>query len=340
MPALLLASVAQGLTHRGVALWVTFAIVVSSMLALDLGVFQKTPREPTTKEAIAWSAVWFALASVFGLGLGAALGPAKGLEFFTAYLVEQALSVDNLFVMMLVFAQLAVPRAAQRRVLVWGILGAIVLRGAMVFTGSALVTRFHFLTYAMGALLVVAAAKLLREIRHGENAKEEEPKGEGAPAAPAPSRTRALLGRILPITDDFVGTRFTVLKKGVRHATPLLLALVTIEVADAVFALDSIPAVFGVTTDPLIVFTSNMFAVLGLRSLFFALSGLLDSLVYLKHGLAVVLLVVGAKMLAAAVFTAPAWLTLVLVALVLGVAIALSLVVKKQTEQRTQEDAR
>jgi len=314
-------------------LWVTFALVVCSMLALDLGVFQKTPREPTTKEALAWSGAWFALASLFGLGLGAALGPAKGLEFFTAYLVEQALSVDNLFVMMLVFAQLAVPRTAQKRVLVWGILGAIVLRGAMVFTGTALVTRFHFLTYAMGALLIVAAAKLLREIRRGESEQAK----EGEPEARPPSRIRTLLGRIFPITDDFVGARFTVLKKGVRHATPLLLALLTIELADAVFALDSIPAVFGVTTDPLVVFTSNMFAVLGLRSLFFALSGLLDSLVYLKHGLALVLLLVGAKMLAAAVWTAPAWLTLVLVVVVLGGAVVASLSNKKTVERVTSD---
>ena len=333
MAALLLASVPQDLTPRGVALWVTFAIVISSMLALDLGVFQKTPREPTTKEALAWSGAWFALASVFGLGLGAALGPAKGLEFFTAYFVEQALSVDNLFVMMLVFAQLSVPRGAQKRVLIWGILGAIVLRGAMVFTGTALVTRFHFLTYAMGALLIVAAAKLLREIRRGEDEKEPEL------AAPhAPSRIRALLGRVFPITDGFVGASFTVVKKGVRgqavrHATPLLLALVTIELADAVFALDSIPAVFGVTTDPLIVFTSNLFAVLGLRSMFFALSGLLESLVYLKHGLALVLVLVGAKMLAAAAWTAPAWLTLVLVVVVLGGAVVASLLNKKTVER-------
>jgi tellurite resistance protein TerC len=300
------------------------------MLAIDLGVFQRTPREPSTKEALAWSGAWFALASVFGLGLGVALGPAKGLEFFTAYLVEQALSVDNLFVMMLVFVQLAVPRDAQRRVLTWGILGCILLRGGFVFTGTALVSRFHFLTYALGALLVVTAGKLLRDIRRAA-ADDREPD-----APPAPSRIRAILSRLFPITDGFVGARFTVVKKGVRYVTPLLLALLTIEIADAVFALDSIPAIFGVTTDPLIVFTSNLFAVLGLRSLFFALSGLLDSLVYLKHGLAVVLLAVGAKMLLAAVWTAPAWLTLVLVALVLGVAVVASLL-KNRSPKGTQD---
>jgi tellurite resistance protein TerC len=332
MPVSHLASAPSSLTPAALALWVTFALVVSSMLALDLGVFQKTPREPTTREALAWSAVWLALATVFGAGLGVALGPAKGLEFFTAYLVEQALSVDNLFVMMLVFAQLAVPRSAQRRVLVWGILGAVVLRGALVFTGTALVTRFHFLTYALGALLIVAALKLLRDIRKADDRAEH---GDDAP--PEPSRTRALLGRFLPITKGFEGARFTVMKNGVRHATPLLLALVTIELADAVFALDSIPAVFGVTTDPLVVLTSNLFAVLGLRSLFFALSGLLDDLVYLKHGLALVLVLVGAKMLAAAVWTAPAWLTLVTVAVVLGGAVVASLL-KKRNEGRYMHD--
>ena len=269
---------------------------------------------------------------MFGVGLTVELGPAKGLEFFTAYLVEQALSVDNLFVMMLIFAQLAVPRSAQRRVLVWGILGAVVLRGALVFTGTALVTRFHFLTYALGALLVVAAVKLLRDIRKADDRAEP----DDVPP-PAPSLLHALLGRVLPITKGFEHARFTVVKNGVRHATPLLLALVTIEVADAVFALDSIPAVFGVTTDPLVVLTSNVFAVLGLRSLFFALSGLLDDLVYLKHGLAVVLVLVGVKMLAAAVWTAPAWLTLVTLTVVLGVAVVASLR-KKTIEGRQMHD--
>ena len=215
MPVSHLASAPSSMTPSALALWVTFAIVVSCMLALDLGVLQKTPREPTTKEALAWSAVWLALASVFGVGLTVELGPAKGLEFFTAYLVEQALSVDNLFVMMLIVAQLAVPRSAQRRVLVWGILGAVVLRGALVFTGTALVTRFHFLTYALGALLVVAAVKLLRDIRKADDRAEHD---DVRP--PAPSPLHALLGRVLPITRGFEDARFTVVKNGVRHATP------------------------------------------------------------------------------------------------------------------------
>lgn len=309
-----------------VALWVAFAVLVATMLALDLGLLQKTKRDPTMKQAFAWSAAWLGLASAFGIGITVTRGTSKGLEFFTAYFVEQALSVDNLFVIMLVFAQFGVPRTAQRRVLLWGILGAVILRGAFVFAGAALVERFHFVTYAMGALLIFAAIKLLREIQQTGNDKKE-PENEIAP----PSRARRLVEKALPISDQLDGQRFTTVRNGVRHATPLLLALVTIEIADAVFAIDSIPAVFGVTTDRLIVFTSNLFAVLGLRSMFFALSGLLDSLVYLKHGLAVVLLLVGAKMVAAVAWTAPSWMTLALVAAVLGIAVLASVVAKKKT---------
>ncbi len=304
--------------------WASLCLAVLVMFAADLGAFQRKPREPSTREALAWSGAWFAMASFFGLSIAVVLGPARGLEFFTAYFVEQGLSVDNLFVMMVVFAQLSVPRAAQRKVLVWGILGAIVLRGALIFTGTTLVARFHFLTYALGAFLVVVAAKLAREITHPVAPD---------PTSPPPSRVRRLLARAMPITDGFIGSRFTVVRSGVLHATPLLLAVVTIEIADAIFALDSIPAVLGITTDPLIVFTSNLFAVLGLRSLFFALSGLLERFVYLKHGLVGVLLLVGVKMLAAAFWSAPEWLTLALVALVLGAAIVASLVRKPNTER-------
>jgi tellurite resistance protein TerC len=305
----------------GSPLWIPFALVVAALVAVDLGVFQKTPREPTAKEALGWSAVWFALASVFGIGVFAARGEARGVEFFTGYVVEQALSVDNLFVMMLVFAELKVPRAAQRRVLVWGILGAVVLRGALVLAGTALVARFHALTYALGALLVYAALKLLRG-------------GDTQPSVNG-SRLRGLVSRFVPVTDDFDGARFTVVRDGARYATPLLLALVTIELTDAVFALDSIPAVLGVSTDPLVVFSSNLFAVLGLRSLYFVLARLIDKLAYLKHGVVVVLLVVGAKMLLAWAWTPPAWVSLALVVVILGAAALASPFAK----ERKAEDA-
>jgi tellurite resistance protein TerC len=310
--------------------WIGFAVVAVAMLVLDLTWARRAPpgaREPTARSALAWSAAWFALAVAFGLQVSVALGPEQGLAFATAYVVEQALSVDNLFVMMLVFARFGVPRAAQRRVLTWGIAGVVVLRGAMILSGAALVEQFHALTYVLGGVLLVASIKLAREIAPGGGAAAPEapPEAPGA-APPGTSRVRALVARVLPLTPDFAGERFTVVRAGVRHATPLLLALVTIELADAVFALDSIPAVFGITTDRFIVFTSNLFAVLGLRSLFFVLSSLVDKLRFLKHGLVGVLGLVGTKMVVAAWWPAPAWLSLALVTLTLGGAIVASLV--------------
>lgn len=275
------------------------------------------PREPTTRAALQRTAFWFALAALFGSFVTVTRGTDQGLQFFTAYFVEQALSIDNLFVMMLVFARFRVPRASQRRVLTWGIAGVVVLRGLMIFSGTALIGRFHVLTYVLGGFLLLAAVKLARELGKPDDPAPGEP--------PGGHRIRRVLSRFLPITDDFVGSRFTVVRDGIRHATPLLLALVTIELADAVFALDSVPAVFGVTTDPFIAFSSNLFAVLGLRSMFFALSGLLEKLRFLKHGLVGVLGVVGAKMLIAPVWSAPTWLSLALVTLVLGGAIVASL---------------
>jgi tellurite resistance protein TerC len=326
--------------------WIGFALAVLVMLALDLRSARREPEGPPLRVALAWSAAWFALAGLFGLQVSVALGPAHGLAFFTAYFVEQALSVDNLFVMMLVFARYRVPRAAQRRVLTWGIAGVVVLRGLMIVSGTALIEQIHALSYVLGGFLLVASIKLAREVAGDAPAGDappvpdaELPPGHaGEPTAtPGSARVRALIARLWPLTPEFAGDRFTVVRAGVRHATPLLLALVTIEVADAVFALDSIPAVFGVTTDRFLVFTSNLFAVLGLRSVFFALSGLLDQLRFLKHGLVGVLGLVGTKMVVAAWWPAPAWLSLVLVTLVLGGAIVASLVAPSRP-LRTPQD--
>ncbi|HSD86504.1 MAG TPA: TerC/Alx family metal homeostasis membrane protein [Kofleriaceae bacterium] len=281
------------------------------------------------RSALLRSAGWFALAVLFGMLVTGTMGTQRGLEFFTAYLLEQALSVDNLFVMMLVFARFRVPRASQRRVLTWGIAGVVVLRGFMILTGTALVGAFHVLTYALGALLLYSAVRLA-----GELGEDDDDDG-GAATQPIMTRVRGVLSRVMPITDDFVGARFTVVRRGVRHATPLLLALVTVEIADAIFALDSIPAVFGVTTDRFIVFTSNLFAVLGLRSLYFAVAGLFDRLRYLKHGLVGVLAIIGSKMLLSIVWPAPAWLSLLIVALILGGAIVASLVIPATSTEKT-----
>jgi tellurite resistance protein TerC len=284
--------------------------------------------EPTLKSALLRTGFWIALAVLFGLGVTAHLGTQRGMEFATGYLLEQALSVDNLFVMMLVFARFQVPRAAQRRVLTWGIAGVVLLRGAMILTGTALVGTFHALTYVLGAVLLYSAYKLARDIADGDHGG-----GDDDSTGSMAMRVRRVLARILPISDEYAGDRFTVVKRGVRYATPLLLALVTIEIADAIFALDSIPAVFGVTTDRFIVFSSNLFAVLGLRSMYFALSGLFEKLRYLQHGLVGVLGLIGTKMVVAAVWPMPAWLSLVSVALILGGAIAASLLIPSTTEK-------
>jgi tellurite resistance protein TerC len=313
-------------------LWAVFVLVVAALLALDLGLFQKKPRDPSPKEALAWTALYSLLAIVFGAGITLARGPRAGGEFFTAWLVEQSLSVDNLFVMMIVFASLGVARASQRRVLVWGILGAAALRAALIFAGTAAIARFHALGWVLGGLLVVLGVKLGLEARRTVDPREAEP----------PRAAQALVrwvGRVLPITDRTHGDRFVARVDGVLHATPLLVALVTIEAADVVFALDSVPAVLGVSSDPLVVLTSNVFAILGLRSMYFALAGVLAKLRYLKHGLAAVLVVVGAKMLASAWVTVPTWLSLALVAGVLGVSVVASLRDRQGADERKVRDA-
>jgi tellurite resistance protein TerC len=284
--------------------------------------------EPTLKSALLRSGFWIALAAVFGLGVTLHLGTQRGMEFYTGYLLEQALSVDNLFVMMLVFARFQVPKAAQRRVLTWGIAGVVVLRGFMILTGTALIGTFHALTYVLGAVLLYSAYKLARDIADGDHGG-----GDDDSTGSIAARVRRVVGRVIPLSESYAGDRFTVVKQGVRYATPLLLALVTIEIADAIFALDSIPAVFGVTTDRFIVFSSNLFAVLGLRAMYFALSGLFERLRYLQHGLVGVLGLIGMKMLVAAVWPMPAWVSLVSVAVILGGAIAASLLIPSTTEK-------
>jgi tellurite resistance protein TerC len=317
--SLVSAGVAPGHALSSPALVVPFGLVVLSLLAADLGLFQRSSRDPTTKEALAWSGLWIGLACLFGLIVFATRGPERGAEFFTGYLVEQALSIDNLFVFLLIFTELKVPVHARRRVLVWGILGAIVLRAGLIGAGTLVVGRFHFLTYGLGAFLVYAAMKLLTELRRD---------GDSEPSNGfAPSRW---LARVVPVTDGFRGLHYFVREARGWSATPLFVAVVTIGFADAIFALDSIPAVFGVTTDPFIVLTSNLFAVLGLRSLFFVLAGLLDRLAYLKHGLVAVLLVVGLKMLVAWAWAPPAWVTLALVAVTIGAAVVASLLRKER----------
>jgi tellurite resistance protein TerC len=304
------------------ALWLTFALPVLVLLVLDLGFFlRQKDREPSLKESLAWTAVWAALAGVFGITLTASLGAKQGLSFFTAYVVEQALSVDNLFVFLLVFGELAVPAAARKRALAWGVLGALVLRVVMLAAGGAFLEHFHALGWLLGGLLVAMGIRAAMKLR-SESTTPEEPRS----SAPKEQSTAArILSRWLPMHDRFDGDRFTTEIRGRRFATPLLVAVVTILFADVVFALDSVPAVLGVSTTPIVVVTSNVFAVLGLRSMFFLVQGLLARLKYLPHGLAAVLVVVGGKMLLGAVVAIPTWLSLFSVVAVLAVAVGFSL---------------
>jgi tellurite resistance protein TerC len=262
--------------------WAVFGGIVLAMLGLDLGVFHREDHEIGPREALAWSAVWIALALTFGGWVWLRHGPDSGLAYLTGYVIEKSLSVDNIFVFVVIFGALGIPPRSQHRVLYWGILSALVLRGAMIAGGTALLHRFHWLMYVFGAFLVITGARLF--LARG--------------AAPHPDQSSAFrwLTRIIPGTSRLEGHAFFVREGGRRLATPLFFALALIEISDVIFAVDSIPAIFAVTTDPYIVFTSNIFAILGLRSLYFLLAGLIERFTYLKPSLAAVLVFVGAKM--------------------------------------------
>jgi tellurite resistance protein TerC len=263
--------------------WAVFGVVIAVMLALDLGVFHRRAHVVRAREAAVWSFVWIALALLFNLGVYLRCGPDRGFEFFQAYLIEKALSVDNLFVFLAAFSFFAVPEKLQHRVLFWGILGALLTRGAFIAVGAALLSAFHWVTYIFGVFLVVTAVRLLF--------------GGDEEVHPEKNPVLALFRRFVRTTPDYAGTHFFLRQAGKLYATPLLTVLVVIEATDVVFAVDSIPAVFGVTRDVFIVYTSNIFAVLGLRALTFLVARLVQRLRYLKVGLALVLAFVGGKML-------------------------------------------
>lgn len=283
--------------------WAGFTAFVLAMLALDLGVFHKKTHVVSVKEALAWSAVWVALALCFNVLVWRNMGGQAGLEFFTGYVIEKSLSVDNIFVFVLVFSAFGIPPLYQHRVLFWGVLGALVMRAVFIAAGAALLARFHWVIYLFGALLAVTGVKMLF-------AKEE-------PEDPSQSPFVRFARRWIPVTERLEGDAFWAKDGAAWKATPLLLALVAIEGADLVFAVDSIPAIFAVTRDPFIVYTSNVFAIMGLRSLYFALAGIVDKLAGLKTGLAFVLLFVGAKMLAIDFVKVPPALSLGVIAALL-----------------------
>ncbi|HEX9053222.1 MAG TPA: TerC family protein [Anaeromyxobacter sp.] len=307
-------------------LWAGFLAVVLVLLALDLGIFHREDRPVPVREALAWVVVWAILALAFDGFVGWRFGPTRATEFLTGYLIEQSLSVDNLFVFVLVFATFRIPPHLQHRVLFWGILTALVLRGGMILGGSALLQRFHGLLYVFGAFLLFTGVKLFFH----EEAEHE----------PQHSLAFRALRRVIPATPVLERNRFFVRQGGRWVATPLFLCLALIEISDVVFALDSVPAIFGVTLDPFIVFTSNIFAILGLRSLYFAIASLIGRFEYLKAGLAMVLVFIGAKMIAARWVPVSAALSLAVVAALLGGAIAFSWLKTRRLAQEAGRGAR
>jgi TerC family integral membrane protein len=301
-------------------LWGGFAAFVLAMLALDLGVFHRRAHVVRAREALGWSAVWITLALIFNAAVWHWFGPERGLEFLTGYLIEKALSVDNIFVFLVVFSYFSVPSAYQHRVLFWGVLGAIVFRIIFIVAGAALLQSFHWIIYVFGGILLVTGVRLLRS-------NEEQ-------IHPERNLLLRLVRRILPVTHEYQDQRFFTRVEGRLLATPLLLVLATVEATDIVFAVDSIPAIFAVTGDPFIVFTSNIFAILGLRALFFLLAGFIGRFEYLKVGLGLVLVFVGAKMVLSDVYKVPIIVSLLVVtALIAGSVLASVVLIRGRTSR-------
>ena len=295
-------------------LWIGFNAFVLAMLAVDLLVFHKEAHEVRAREAAAWSLVWVVLALVFGGGVYRFMGRDAGLEYFTGYLIEKALSVDNIFVFVLIFSSFRVPARYQHRVLFWGILGALLMRGAMIAAGAYLIQQFHWIIYVFGAFLVFTGIRTAMHVEHDFDSESSLP--------------LRLIRRLMPVTNAYHGQRFFVREHGHRRsrlmATPLFAVLALVETTDLIFAVDSIPAIFAVTQEPFIVYSSNVFAILGLRALYFLLADVIHRFHYLKAGLSTVLVFVGLKMLAIDVYKVPVGISLGVIALVLGVSIAAS----------------
>ena len=303
-------------------IWIGFNLFVLALLAIDLGVFHRKAHSVSIKEATAWSIVWVSLAMIFNLGIYFTWGEEKALEFFTGYVIEKSLSVDNLFVFLMIFQYFSTPAEYQHRVLFWGILGALVLRAIFIAAGSALLTQFHWMIYVFGAFLVFTGIKMFLQ---GDEKLE-------------PNRNPAvrLFERWVPMTREYHGQRFMIRTNGQTRATLLLLVLIVIETTDVIFAVDSIPAIFAVTQDSCIVYTSNIFAILGLRALYFMLAGVMQMFVYLKFGLSLVLCFVGAKMLLSDIYKIPIGASLA----VIGTVLLLSIVASWWSQRKSALTAR
>jgi len=299
--------------------WFAFGVLVVGVLALDLGVGQRSDRAMPVREALRWSVLWIAVAVLFGVGINARLGGQKALEFFTGYVVELSLSADNIFVFLMLFTYFRVPDPYRHKVLLWGILGALVMRGVFIAAGVTLIQRFHMVFYVFGALLIGSGVKMAFE--------------RGVAIHPERNPLLRLARRLLPVTKAYVGDRFFTFEGGRRYESPLFIVLLVVETTDLVFAIDSIPAVLAITQDPFIVYTSNIFAVLGLRAMFFALAGVVGMFRYLSVGLSAILVLIGAKMLLTDVVSVPTAASLAAVGLILAVSIVAS-VLRPKAEMR------
>jgi tellurite resistance protein TerC len=290
--------------------WLIFAGLVAGMLALDLGVFHRDAHAVSRREALAWSAAWIGLALAFNAGVVFFRGGEAGVEWVTGYLIEKSLSVDNVFVFLLIFSAFAVPPAYQHRVLFWGILGAVLMRAVLIAAAGFLIHSLHFVIYLFGAFLIFTGIKFLRDQEHAPDLEK--------------NRFVRLARRLFPVTARYEGQKFFLRREGVLYATPLFLVLVLVESTDLVFAVDSIPAIYAVTSDPFIVFTSNIFAILGLRALYFVLAGYLGGLRFLKPALAAILVFVGTKMLIVDLYKVPSLASLGVIVGILAVALLAS----------------
>lgn len=305
------------------AFWIAFNVFVVVMLALDLGVFHRKSHEVKFKEALTWSAVWIALASAFAVIVYFWRGQQPGLEFVTGYLIELSLSVDNLFVFLVLFSYFKVPAEHQHKVLFWGIVGALIMRAFFIVSGVALINRFHWIIYLFGAFLVYTGIKL---------AVQDE-----SDIHPEANPVLKWFRRTFPSTKEYVGGSFFIVRDGKRLATPLFAVLLVVETTDLLFAVDSIPAILAITRDPFIVYTSNVFAILGLRSMYFALAGMMTIFYYLNYGLAAILVFIGAKMLMSNLFKIPIVIALGVVAGLLAISIIASLLFPPPAEKKADE---
>jgi len=304
--------------------WAAFVAFIVAMLLVDLLVLHRDAHEVSLREAALWSVVWVAMGLAFGALIWAWKGPGAGGEYLAGYLIERSLSIDNVFVFALIFSYFGVPAAYQHRVLFWGIFGALVFRAVFIGAGAALLDQFHWMIYVFGGFLVLTGVKMLRN--------------KDMKVDPARNPVLRLLRRVIPITDGHRGQKLVVREAGRRLATPLLAVLVVIETSDILFAVDSIPAIFAVTTDSFLVFSSNAFAILGLRAMYFLLAGMIDRFVHLNAGLAAVLVFVGVKMLATDLYHVPIWLSLTVIAALIGGSVGTSLLTTRRSKDYGRAD--